>query len=125
MAKRIPAGEMRHTVKIERHTIETTADTTGDPYNYYAHISSTSGDWSDVLSCRAKIENLRGEEGILARQVYPSASHRITINYFSTMNTTGATRRRVTFGSRTMHIGAILNPDEENLQLQLLVGEEK
>ncbi len=115
MAKRIPAGQMRHTVKIQAYS--TGLDTYGQ--------SSTAGLWNDCVEVRAKISPLRGNEAILARQVYPSASHSIMIDYLSTMDTTGATQLRVLYGSRAMNIGAILNPDEENWQMELLCGEER
>ena len=117
MAKRTPAGERRHVVSIEDNASEGT-------YDSYGQVSAASSDWTTSVNDRAKIETLSGDEGILARQIYPNASKRVTIDYHSTMMTTGATRRRVKFGSRYLYVGAVVNPDEENVELQLLCGEE-
>lgn len=121
MAKRIPAGEMRHLVYIKEHKIElgTTA------YDTYGQVTSSSTGWNTGIKTRAKIEALSGDEAFIARQIYPHASYRLTVDYNSTLDSTGGSRRQVTFGNRTMFIGAVLNPDLENFQLQLLCGEER
>lgn len=121
MSTRVPAGEMRHQVTIKEHKIEsgsTAVDT-------YGQVSASSTAWATGITTRAKIEQLSGRELELARQNYATATHRVTIDYNSTMNSTGATRRAVVFGSRFMFIGAVLNEDMENRQLQLLCGEER
>ena len=121
MVKRIPAGLMRHTVTIKEHKIE--SGTTA--YNTYGQVSVSSTAWQTGITTRASIEQLSGDEMQVARQIYPHASHRVTVDYNSTLASTGGTRRVVVFGSRYLHIGAILNPDLENVQLQLLCGEER
>lgn len=121
MAKRIPAGEMRHKVIIKEHKFE--AGSTA--YDSYGQLSTSSTAWNTGITTRAKIEQLSGNEAVIARQIYPSASHLITIDYNSTLASTDGARRQVLFGSRAMFIGAVLNPDMENIQLQLLCGEER
>jgi head-tail adaptor len=121
MAKRIPAGEMRHLVTIKEHKIE--SGTTA--YNTYGQVSVSTTAWQTGITTRAKIEQLSGSEAEVARQIYPLATHRVTIDYSSTLESTGGSRRAVVFGSRYLHIGAILNADLENVQLQLLCGEER
>lgn len=121
MAKRVPAGELRHLVTIKEHKIDigTTA------YDTFGQVSVSTTAWSTAISTRAKIEQLSGDEAVVARQIYPNATHRITVDYNSTLASTGGSRRAVVFGSRYLHIGAVLNPDLENVQLQLLCGEER
>jgi len=121
MAKRIPAGEMRHLVTIREHKIEggTTA------YDSYGQVSISTTAWNTGITCRAKIEHLSGDELIIARQLYARATHRVTVDYNSTLDSTGGSRRAVVFGSRWMHIGAVVNEDLENRQLRLLCGEER
>lgn len=121
MAKRIPAGLMRHLVTIKEHKIESAST----EYDDYGQLSSSSTALSTGTNFRAYIEQLSGREAEVARQVYPSASHRVTVDYNSTLDSTGGPRRVVVFGSRTLNIGAVLNPDLENVQLQLLCGEER
>jgi uncharacterized protein YhbP (UPF0306 family) len=80
MVKRIPAGEMRHYVSIKEHKIElgTTA------YDTYGQLSVSSTAWATGINTRAKIEQLTGTEAEVARQIYPAATHRVTIDYNST-----------------------------------------
>lgn len=121
MAKRIPAGDMRHLITIKEHKIElgTTA------YDSYGQVSVSTTAWATGITTRAQIEQLSGDEAVIARQIYPRATHRVTVDYNSTLASTGATRRAVVLGSRYLHIGAVLNTDLENVQLQLLCGEER
>lgn len=121
MSKRIPAGEMRHQVIIKEHKID--AGTTG--YNSFGQLSISTTAWVTGITTRAKIEQLNGDEAVVARQIYPRATHRVTIDYNSTLASTGGSRRAVVFGSRYLHIGAVVNEDQENRQLQLLCGEER
>lgn len=121
MAKRIPAGEMRHVVTIKQHRIE--SGTTA--YDSFGQLSVSTTAWETGWKTRAKIEQLTGSEAELARQVYARATHRVTIDYNSTLDSTGGARRAVVFGSRYLWIGAVVNEDLENRQLQLLCGEER
>jgi len=121
MAKRIPAGEMRHLVTIKEHKI----DAGSTAYDSFGQVSVSTTAWVTGITTRAKIEQLSGDEATLARQVYPHATHRVTVDYNSTLASTGGSRRAVVFGSRYLHIGGIINEDLENVQLQLLCGEER
>lgn len=121
MAKRIPAGEMRHSVTIRQHKLE--AGTTG--YDSFGQLSVSSTAWVDLVHRRAKIEQLSGAEAEVARQIYPKATYKVTLDYDVTLGATGGARRAVLFNSRMLFVGAIVNPDMENLQLELLCGEER
>lgn len=121
MIKRIPAGEMRHLVTIREHEIEA-ASTALDSYG---QISQSTTAWKARFKPRAKIEQLTGEEIEIARQVYPKASYRLTIDYIAVLASTGGSRRAVEFENRFLHIGAVIDPDMEKRQLQLLCGQEK
>lgn len=115
MARRIAAGMLRHTVSLQ--TQSTVADSFGQ-------LSSTA--WGTNKSgLRAHIEVLSGSELELARQLYTQASHRVTIEYLPTLDTTGITHRRFLFGSRYLYIGHINNPEFENRHLEILCGEER
>ena len=121
MAKRIAAGLMRHTVTIKEHKID--AGTTA--YDSFGQLSKSSTAWATGITTRAAVEQLSGDEAIVARQIYPRATYRIVVDYNSTLASTGGSRRAVVFGTRFFHIGAVLNEDMENVQLQLLCGEER
>lgn len=103
-----------------RHEVSIQAKTTS--LNTYGQ-ASTTGSWTTEKTVRAHIETLSGRELDLARQVFPTATRRVTIEYLSTMDSTGATQRRVLFGSRALYIGHIDNPEFENWHLELLCGE--
>lgn len=121
MPSRVPAGEMRHTVTIKQHKIErgTTA------YDSFGQVSQSSTAWETVAKLRAKIEHLSGNEAIIARQIYPNASHRLTVDYNAILASTGGSRKAAVFGLRFLHVGAVIDPMNERFQLQLLCGEER
>lgn len=118
---RVPAGEMRHVVHIKQHKIE--AGTTA--YDSYGQVSTSTTAWDVGIKARAKIEQLSANELEIARQVYPKASHRVTVDYNSTLASTGGARRAVVFGSRYLWIGGVIDPDMERRQLNLICGEER
>jgi head-tail adaptor len=119
--RRIPAGEMQHVVTIRQHKIE--AGTTA--LDSFGQVSASSTAWTTTVTRRAKIEQLSGDEATIARQLYSHASYKVTLDYDATIASTGGSRRAVVFNNRFLHIGAVLNPDMENKQLELLCGEER
>lgn len=119
--KRVPAGEMRHVIQIKEHKID--AGTTA--YDTYGQLSISSTAWTTTATVRAKIEEMGAGESDVSRQKFPTSSHLVTIDYNSTLASTGGARRAVQFGTRFLHIGAVLNPGNENRQLILICGEEK
>lgn len=121
MAKRIPAGEMRHLVTIKKHKIE--AGTTA--YDAYGQVSVSTTAWTNPITRRAAIEQLSGQEAMIAKQSWPNAKYKVTVDYDATLASTGGARRAVFFGTRVLFVGAVINPDLENVQLELICGEEK
>lgn len=121
MTRRLPAGEMRHQVTIKQHKIEggTTA------YDTYGQLSASSTAWETGIVTRAKVEQLSADELTIARQLYPAASYRVTVDFSSTLASTGGTRRAVVFDGRYMFVGGVIDPDLDHVQLQLLCGEER
>lgn len=119
--RRVPAGELRHLVTIRSHKIE--AGSTA--YDSYGQLSASSTAWTTIVTRRAKIEALSGDEAIIARQLYPHASYKVTIDYDETLGSTGGFRRAVVFQNRFLYVGTIRNPDLENVQLELICGEER
>lgn len=119
--RRLAAGDLRHVVTIRQHKIE--AGTTA--LDTFGQVSASSTAWATTVTRRAKIEQLSGDEAIIARQLYPHASYKVTLDYDETIASTGGARRLVSFNNRSLFIGAVLNPDMENVQLELLCGEER
>lgn len=121
MARRIEAGKMRHRVTVKRHKIEGGSTA----YDTFGQLSVSTTAWTAGVARRAAIEQLSGREAELARQLYPAASYRVTVDYDATLASTGGSRLAVFYGTRVLNVGAVVNPDMENLQLQLLCGEER
>lgn len=121
MAKRLPAGEFRHRVTIKEHKIESSST----QYDSYGQLSTSSTARHTGIVTRAKIEELSGNELEIARQRYANARYQVTIDYNATLDSTGGSRREIVFGNRTLHIGAVMNTDMENVELVLLCGSEK
>jgi SPP1 family predicted phage head-tail adaptor len=108
-------------VQIKQHKID--AGTTG--YDTFGQVSISSTAWTNIFTRRAKIEQLSGVEAERARQLYPMATYRVTVDYDSKIGSTGGNRKVVMYRGRQLFVGAILNPDLENVQLELLCGEER
>jgi SPP1 family predicted phage head-tail adaptor len=76
--------------------------------------------WQTVLERYASVEPLSGRETEQARAVVATATHRVRTLFVS-----GVTPKwRLLFGSRILHIGSVLNPEEANEELELLVTEQ-
>src|SRR3990167_4505919 len=99
--RRLAAGDMRHVVTIRQHKIE--AGTTA--LDTYGQLSASSTAWTNTITRRAKIEQLSGDEALIARQLYPHASYKVTLDYDETIASTGGSRRLVSFNNRSLFIG--------------------
>ena len=101
-------GSLRHRVTIQ------------EPPSGTGTRGERTGDWSDLATVRAHIEQLSGAELIQAHQQVANASHRVTIRY-----TAGVTpEQRVKFGDRYLYVGAVNNVDELNRLIVLTCREE-
>lgn len=103
MARRVPAGEMRHVLILQKNSGEGT-------YGTYGEVTDS---WSDVSFVRGRVTTLRGQEGMLARQLYPKASFEVVVDYFPEVND----RYRFKLGSRVLNIEHYDDVDQEHLQL--------
>lgn len=119
--RRLPSGEKNKYVTIKRHKIESSSTA----FDSYGQLSTSTTALVSSFGAWAKIEQLSGEELTVARQIYPKANYQITIDYNSTLDSTGGSRRVVDYNSKIYHIGAVINPDLENIELQLLCGTER
>ena len=106
----IEAGRMRHKVSVmaERGKSHTSRGQT-DP------------DPTRIATCRAAIEPLRGQESILAHQMYGKAAHRITIRYSDNIPLTE--ENWLEMNGRKFHIGQLRNIDERNRIWELICTE--
>ena len=82
----------------------------------------TTATWVDVQAgVPAAIRQLSGQEGLLARQVYPTATHKVSLRYRSDLTN----QMRLVFGTRTLNIIDINRMDEIPDEMLVMVGEER
>lgn len=103
------AGRLRHRVKLQRY------DRVSDGMGGYEE------QWVDVATVWASVEPLQGRERFEAQQVQATTSHRVRMRYRSDVKP----EMRVLFGSRILHIQAVVDPQERHRELQLLCEEEQ
>lgn len=107
------AGAFRHVVTYAVNS------TTGASYGNRGEVSYSS---TTSVSLRAAIRQLSGQEGDLARQQFPAATHEVKVHYNSNVNYRG----RFTFSGTTLHIlGPPENVGEENRELICICGSEQ
>ena len=105
MARPLAAGDLRRRVTIEQQT--TTQDAAGQ--------QQTS--WTPLRSCWANIRNASSKD------VYAAAGFVCELSLFITVRYTAqpiSSAMRVSYGSRTFQVQAVVDPDEANVVLQLM-----
>lgn len=98
------AGDLRHRIIIQQ----------------LAEAENDMGDivqvWTDFATVRASVEPLTGREYLSAQQVTSETSGRIRMRYKAGVMAT----MRVLFGGRTYRILSVINPEERNIELELM-----
>ena len=77
------------------------------------------GAWSDVVTVSAAVEPLSGKEFFQAMQVQSDVNLRITCRYSSDVSGI-TTKDRISHGSNTYDIAAIVNVGSRNKELQFM-----
>lgn len=98
------AGKLRHRLVVERLT-ESQSATTGE----------VADAWAAVATYWALVEPLAGDELFESRQVAPEITHKVTLRYGADVTTAD----RITWGSRTFGILAMIDVGERREQLEL------
>lgn len=70
----------------------------------------------------AAIEQLQGLELVRAQRIYAEASYRVTLTLYPGHGLTS--RHYLLWGTRTLHVGAVLDEDGTSQDVVLLCGEE-
>ncbi len=109
MATRI--GSRRHRVTIKRREDNTTLGTRGELTQDFKTVETG-------VVC--SVERLTGDEGTLARQTFPTATHTVNMRWREGITS----KDRLLFGTRTLNILDVDNVLERNRELVLIVGEE-
>ena len=98
------AGDLRHRITIQQ----------------LAEGENDMGDivqvWTDFATVWASVEPLTGREYLSAQQVSAETSGRIRMRYRAGVMAT----MRVLFGGRTYRILSVINPEERNIELELM-----
>ena len=106
-----PAGDYRHIVTVqENSTLGVTYGTRGEA------VYPIKKEWTG----RALVETLGGYEGMLVRQNFPTASHRVTLRYDSRLTV----RSQIIFGNTTLHVVGIIDVDNRNRDQIVVCGSE-
>lgn len=103
----IEAGRLRHRVAIQSAT---------EAQNDLGEVEKT---WATTATVWGAVEPLTGRELWQAQQVSAEITHRVRMRYRSGLTP----KNRILFGSRILEINAILNPEERNIDLELLCRE--
>lgn len=104
------AGQLRHRLKIQ-------TDSGAGSYGSRGQVTTS---WATTDTVWGSVETLNGKEAELARQVYPSATLRVTIRHSTKLTV----KKRFQFGTRNLNIGHIDNTDQRNIQQVCLCSEE-
>ena len=100
-------GKLRHRVTIET------------PVEGLDHRGQQIDAWITVATVWAEVADLSGREAASARQVYATASVRVTIRH----RTGVTTKCRVLHGSRILYVGHVPDGEGRGRQLDLMCGE--
>ncbi len=101
------AGRLRHRVTIE---------TPGGTASAFGEVAQS---WSTVATVWAAVEPTSSRERVENEQTKTFTTHRVLVRYRDDVTTS----ERVTFGSRTLNILSVINPNEQNATLELLCTE--
>lgn len=102
------AGQLRHEIEIQQTT--DTLDAAGQP----------TRSWTTFANVWASIEPVSGSELVVARQLDPKTTHKVTMRYLS-----GVTAKmRIRHGTRYLEpVEPPRNTDERNIMLEFLCKE--
>lgn len=100
----ITAGKLRHRIVIQQ---------LAEGENDMGDIVQT---WTDFAAVWASIEPLSGREYFSAQQVTSETTGRIRMRYRAGVLAT----MRVLFGGQTYRILSVINPEERNIELELM-----
>lgn len=101
------AGKLRHRIFIEL-TAETRTES-----------GAVQRDWSTLLQRWASVESTSGREQYFARQVYPTATHVVTMRYSDEVTTD----MRVKLGERFLYIDSVTDVDQRHIETRLICTE--
>lgn len=106
------AGLLRQVITIQTRT--STSDAFGQPL-----VS-----WVDLLTTRAEITSVSGNEKLRTLQVNSEITHEVTVRYQPAFaDPTAMDAWRIKFGARTFNISYAVNVEERNRTMSLMCSE--
>ena len=75
--------------------------------------------WTDWATCWAKIDQLSGNEMVVAQAVNAALTHKVTIRYRPGV----LASMRLLYGTRIFNIGSVVEPETAHVSLELTCGE--
>lgn len=75
--------------------------------------------WADTLTCWVALWPLRGSEALEGMKLEHTITHKVRCWYSDLINP----KQRIKYGTRCFEIISLINPDEANIELELLVTE--
>jgi SPP1 family predicted phage head-tail adaptor len=75
--------------------------------------------WASAGTVYADVYPLKGQERYDAQQIQANLSHRVTIRYRADVNPS----MRLSYGTRTLVIEAVIDPEERHRELILMCSE--
>lgn len=100
-------GKLRHRIAIQEATV-TQSDT--------GYAVKT---WSTVTTVWGRIEPLSGREALIAQQISPELSHKVTLRYYPDLTP----EHRIKFNDRYFDVNFIRNLEEKNRVIIVLCKE--
>ena len=102
------SGPLRHLITIEQATLASDG------------VSAAATEtWSEYTTAWAEIKPMKGLEAVEHKKLGQEIMHRIWIRYQSGITTA----MRIVWGSRTLEIRGVRNPDERSIMLEIIAEE--
>jgi SPP1 family predicted phage head-tail adaptor len=103
----VEAGRLRHRITFQEAT---------ETYNDVGEPVTT---WANVKTVWAEVKPIKGQEYWASQQVNAEVTHRVTVRYMDGLDSL----MRIKFGDRYFSIEPPINPDERDIELQMLCKE--
>jgi SPP1 family predicted phage head-tail adaptor len=104
----IRAGDLNRRVSFEER-LGSKRDTAGQ----------VADQWRHVVTCWAHIEQLSGNELVIAQAINTEITHKVTVRYRTNLTTA----MRCVYGSRQFNVLSILDPETAHVALHVMCSE--
>jgi len=109
------SGKLRHHLVLQTDTASSTD---------FGTRGENTPTWAKKYDMHCSIEQLTGQEAVLAHQLHPLATHKIRTRWREGVTVRDRLRFTRSGTTRTFGIERLMNMDERNIELEFLVREE-